>query len=161
GPNRFELKREVIDEYGWRHFGEIYGDHESIRQPKPPIVSHYNNQYDPTSGFYLQFFRTGDPRWRQMATQLAQHLIDVDIDHCHADRHRATSNHGIFWHAYHYGDADTATHRTYPAVGKGHTHGGGPSADHNYTTGLMLHYFNTGSEQARQSVIDLGQFVLN
>jgi hypothetical protein len=49
GPDRFEAKREVIDEYGWRHFGEIYGDHESIRQKTPPIVSHYNNHYVPVS----------------------------------------------------------------------------------------------------------------
>ena len=51
GPDRFEQKREVIDEYGWRHFGDIYGDHEAVRQHRPPpLVSHYNNQYDAVCG---------------------------------------------------------------------------------------------------------------
>jgi hypothetical protein len=43
-PDSFESKREIIDEYGWRHFGEVYGDHESVHHKNPPIVSHYNNQ---------------------------------------------------------------------------------------------------------------------
>ena len=30
GGDTFERKREVIDEYGWRHFGDIYGDHEAV-----------------------------------------------------------------------------------------------------------------------------------
>jgi hypothetical protein len=159
GPDSFDRKREVIDEYGWRHFGEIYGDHESVRQKDPPIVSHYNNQYDPVAGFVFQFLRTGDPRWWTMATELASHVIDIDV--YHTTRDKAAYNHGLFWHTYHYGDADTATHRTYPKAGQGHTHGGGPSADHNYTTGLMLHYFLTGDEASRQTVIDLAQFVMD
>jgi len=159
GPDRFEAKREVIDEYGWRHFGEIYGDHESIHQKTPPIVSHYNNQYDPVAGFTYQFLRTADPRWWTMATELASHVIDIDV--YHTTRDKFAYNHGLFWHTYHYGDADTATHRTYPASAQGRTHGGGPSADHNYTTGLMLHYYLTGEEASRQTAIDLGQFVIN
>jgi hypothetical protein len=27
GEDTFDAKREKIDEYGWRHFGDIYGDH--------------------------------------------------------------------------------------------------------------------------------------
>jgi hypothetical protein len=159
GPDCFEAKREIIDEYGWRHFGEVYGDHESVRQKNPPIVSHYNNQYDPIAGFALQFLRTADARWWAMMDDLAHHVIDIDI--YHTVRDKWAYNHGLFWHTYHYGDADTATHRTYPLAAKGHIHGGGPSADHNYTTGLMLHYFLTGEEASRQTVIDLAEYVLN
>ena len=159
GPDRFEIKRERIDEYGWRHFGEIYGDHEAIRQPVPPLVSHYNNQYDPILGFARQFLRTADPHWWAMATELAAHVVDIDV--YHTVRDKWTYNHGLFWHTYHYGDADTATHRTYPARARGRIHGGGPSADHNYTSGLMLMFFLTGEEWARQTVIDLAQFVVD
>jgi hypothetical protein len=159
GPDRFELKREVIDEYGWRHFGEIYGDHESVFHPSPPLVSHYNNQYDPVAGFASQFLRTGDPRWWTMAAELAWHVMDIDVYHTTEDK--SAYNHGMFWHTYHYGDADTATHRTYPLAGKGHIHGGGPSADHNYTSGLMLEYYLTGDTAFRQAVIDLGQYVVD
>jgi hypothetical protein len=159
GPDTFEAKREIIDQYGWRHFGEIYGDHESIRQKQPPIASHYNNQYDPIAGFWLQFLRTADPRWAAMANELASHVIDIDVYHTTKDS--SAYNGGLFWHTYHYGDADTATHRTFPASARGKTHGGGPSADHNYTSGLMLTYFLTGSEAAKQVVLGLGQYVIN
>ncbi len=63
GDDTFEKKREVIDEYGWRHFGDIYGDHEAILHtefgPKPR-VSHYNNQYDAIAGFAIHWLRSGD-----------------------------------------------------------------------------------------------------
>jgi hypothetical protein len=160
GTNTFVHKREVVDQYGWRHFGEIYGDHEAVRHTgRAPLVSHYNNQYDPLAGFIYQFLRTGDVRWWTMAAELAPHVIDIDI--YHTDRDKWAYNHGLFWHTYHYGDADTATHRTYPRSAQGRTHGGGPSADHNYTTGLMLYYFLTGDRVARQTVIDCGQYVID
>src|SRR5207253_2046564 len=115
--------------------------------------------YDPISGFALQYLRTGDVTWWRMMDDLAHHVIDIDIYHTLRDKW--TYNHGLFWHTYHYGDADTGTHRTYPSAGRGHIHGGGPSADHNYTTGLMLHYLLTGSEASRQTAIDLAEFVFN
>src|SRR5205085_782607 len=39
--------------------------------------------------------------------------------------------------------------------------GGGPGNEHNYTTGLMLHYFLTGSPRSRRAVIELAQWVLD
>ncbi len=159
GPDRFEAKREIIDEYGWRHFGEIYGDHEAVGHPGPmPLVSHYNNQYDPVAGFALQWLRTADVRWWRAMTELAAHVIDIDI--YHTTRDKSAYNGGLFWHTYHYGDADTATHRTYPLRGKGRTFGGGPSADHNYPTGLMLCYFLTGNDAARRAAIGLAEYVI-
>jgi len=160
GPKRFEQKREIVDEYGWRHFGELFGDHEGIRRTGPPVlVSHYNNQYDALAGFAHQFLRTADPRWWQLMADLAGHVVDIDV--YHTTRDKSAYNHGLFWHTYHYGDADTATHRTYPRSAHGHIHGGGPSADHNYTSGLMLHYFLTGDPASRQTAIDLAQFVID
>jgi hypothetical protein len=159
GPDRFELKREVVDEYGWRHFGDLYGDHEAVREQGPePLVSHYNNQYDVVAGFAYQFITTADPRWWRLMTELAAHVVDIDI--YHTVRDKWAYNHGLFWHTYHYGDADTATHRSYPLAGRGRIFGGGPSADHNYTTGLMLHYFLTGEETSRQTVIDSADYVI-
>jgi hypothetical protein len=159
GPDRFELKREVIDEFGWRHFGDVYGDHESVRQQDPPLVSHYNNQYDVLAGFILQYLRTADPRWWTMADALATHVADIDI--YHTDRDKSAYNGGFFWHTYHYGEADTAGHRSYPRASQGHTHGGGPSADHNYTTGLALHHLLTGEPISRQTVIGLATYVID
>ena len=160
GTDTFEHKREIIDQYGWRHFGEIYGDHEAIRQTGPvPLVSHYNNQYDPVCGFARQFFSTADVRWWTAMMELAAHVVDIDVYHTVEDKW--AYNHGLFWHTYHYGDADISTHRTYPRACDGKTHGGGPSGEHNYTTGLMLHYFLTGDPASREAAIDLGQFVID
>jgi hypothetical protein len=160
GTDRFEQKREIVDEYGWRHFGDIYGDHEAVRQQGgTTLVSHYNNQYDAIQGFAHQFMRSGDRRWWTQMQELAAHVIDIDIYHTVEDKW--AYNHGLFWHTYHYGDADTATHRSYPRAASRVIGGGGPSPDQNYTTGLMLHYFLTGEGASRQTVEDSAQYVID
>jgi hypothetical protein len=160
GADTFERKREVVDEYGWRHFGDVYGDHEAVRHQGPmPLVSHYNNQYDTIAGFLYQFTRSGDYRWGALMADLAAHVVNIDI--YHTTRDRSAYNQGLFWHTYHYGDAGTSTHRTYPRADRGRTGGGGPSADHNYTTGLMLCYFLTGNRAFRDTAINSAEYVLN
>lgn len=157
GADTFERKREVIDEYGWRNFGDIYADHEALYAQGPkPTVSHYNNQYDAILGFGLQFMRSGNIRWLELMHELACHVMDIDIYHCGTDK--SSYNHGMFWHTSHYVPADTASHRSYPAR---YTSGGGPNAGHLYTSGLMLHYFMTGDERSRQAVIDMGRHVVD
>ena len=157
GHDRFEAKREVVDEYGWRHFGDIYGDHEAVRQPG--LVSHYNNQYDPVLGFARQFLRSGDIRWWTQMEELARHVVDIDVYHTVEDKW--AYNNGLFWHTYHYGDADSSSHRTYPRAGLGRTSGGGPSGEHNYTSGLTLHHFLTGDPTSRETAIASGQYVID
>ena len=160
GDDRFERKREVIDEYGWRNFGDMYADHEAAFHTGPLLVSHYNNQYDVVYGSLLQFLRTGDAAWMDLFSPLARHVIDIDIYHTSQDK--AAYNGGLFWHTDHYRDAATCTHRTYSCSNQapGRLYGGGPCNEHNYTTGLMLHYFLTGSAQSRAAVIQLADWVI-
>ena len=153
-PHSFEQRRELIDEYGWRNFGDLFADHEAVRAP---LVSHYNNQYDALAGFITRFLATGDARWRALVDDLALHVADVDL--YHTNRDRAAFNGGHFWHTEHYSPAATATHRAYSR--RSGSLGGGPSAEHNYTTGLMLHYFLTGSERSRDAVLQLANWVIN
>lgn len=153
----FFAKREVADEYGWRHFGDLPADHESAFQPADrPFVSHYNNQYDAIAGFAFQFLQTGDERWWTLMDDLAKHVRDIDVYHTNEDK--AAYNQGLFWHTNHYVDAGTSTHRTYPRAG---TAGGGPSAEHNHNLGLMLHYFLTGDPLSRDTAVALGQWVID
>jgi hypothetical protein len=180
GPDTFDAKRERIDEYGWRHFGDIYGDHEAVFHKGPlPLVSHYNNQYDPIAGFAYQYLRSGDPRWFRHMDELAAHVIDIDIYHTDSDK--SAYNHGLFWHTYHYVDADTGNHRSYPrallklssAAGEDHVMasgrsprsvyalGGGPADEHNYITGLVLHHYLTGSPASRTAALELARWVLD
>ena len=141
GAHAFDAKRERVDEYGWRNFGDLYADHEAVQHAgHEPLVSHYNNQYDAIAGFAMQFMRTGDRRWWRIDGRSRRaHVRDIDVYHTTDDK--AAYNGGLFWHTHHYTDAGTSTHRTYP---RETTRGGGPSAEHNYTTGLMLHYYLTG-----------------
>ena len=155
GEDAFRRRREIIDEYGWRNFGEIYADHESVGQAEP-IVSHYNNQYDAIGGMATRFLMTGDHRWFTLADELAAHVTDIDLYHSTEDR--AAYSGGYFWHTQHYTPANTATHRAYSKRG---TSGGGPSNEHNYTSGLMLHYFLTGAESSREAVLQLADWVLD
>lgn len=157
GDDTFAAKRERIDEYGWRNFGDLYADHEAALQPcDPPLVSHYNNQYDAIAGFALQFFRSGDAAWWMQMVDGAAHLIDIDLYHA-TDGKPAYSG-GPFWHTAHYVDAGRSTHRSYPrAPGVG---GGGPGCEHNYTAGLLLHHFLTGNNRSRDAAIQLADWVI-
>ncbi len=164
GNNNFFEKREILDEFGWRNFGDLYADHEAIGyQGSQPLVSHYNNQYDPIKGFALQFVVSGDPAWFELMDDLAKHLTDIDIYHTVEDRDEY--NGGLFWHTDHYLDASTCTHRTFsrdhnPESYLDYKKGGGPGNEHCYTTGLMYHYYLTGAEASKHAVLQLCNWMI-
>jgi hypothetical protein len=161
GPNSVFARREMIDEYGWRHFGELFADHEiELPSGRWPLISHYNNQYDVVFGFLAQYLATGDRRWFQLLTDLARHVIDIDVYRTREDVD--AYNGGLFWHTDHHVDAKTATHRAYSKQNapEGRAYGGGPSNEHNYTSGLMYYYFLTGNEDARTAVLLLADWVI-
>lgn len=156
-------KRESADEYGWRNFGEIHADHESVYHKGPEhFVSHYNNQYDFIAGLYRKFFATGDTGWRDLASDLSGHVRDIDL--YHTDQDREEYNHGLFWHTDHYVDAGNSSHRSFSRqhlqLKPPHLCGGGPGAEHCYTTGLTLHYFQTGNPDFKDAVISLASWEL-
>lgn len=157
GDDSFDAKRERIDEYGWRNFGELYADHEAVDYHGDHLlVSHYNNQYDAVGGFAIQFMRSGAARWWTLMDELASHVIDIDLYRTGADK--AAYNGGLFWHTAHYKDAGKSSHRTYPR-GPG-APSGGPSNEHNYSNGLLLHYLLTGRRASREAVIQLADWVV-
>ena len=163
GKENFFAKREAIDEYGWRNFGDLYADHETQGYTgKDLFISHYNNQYDPIYGFLRQFLLTGDARWFELADDLAKHVKDIDIYHTSEDKGELSG--GLFWHTDHYCKAHTATHRSHSKwqpldAYRGREGGGGPGGQHCYTTGLAYHYFLTGSESSKQAVLSLAEWI--
>lgn len=162
GSTSLVARREVIDEYGWRNYGDVYADHEAAYYHGPqPVVSHYNNQFDMVYGSLLQWLRTADPAWHDVADPLARHLADIDIYHTRRDR--PAYNGGLFWMTDHYLDAGTATHRTYTNKNRPHNgsaYGGGPGSEHNFTTGLLLYYYLTGDIEARRTLLELAEWVI-
>ena len=164
GPQSFFRKREVIDEYGWRNFGDIYADHEAVNHQGPDkFISHYNNQYDFIYGAAVHFLRSGDQRWFQLMRDAARHTIDIDI--YHTDEDKAAYNHGLFWHTDHYHDAGTCTHRSYTRKTleklSSRNYGGGPCNEHNYTSGLLHYFLLTGDPEAHDAVLELANWVIS
>ncbi|GKT07867.1 hypothetical protein [Desulforhabdus sp. TSK] len=163
GERSFFARREVIDEYGWRNFGDLYADHEAAFHEGPnEFVSHYNNQYDVVKGALVQFMRTGEASWHQLAVELADHVLDIDIYHTGEDRYQF--NHGMFWHTDHYLDAATSSHRS---SSRKHREwkdprfvGGGPAYEHNYATGLLYLYWLTGEARFKEGVLELADYVV-
>ena len=157
--------REKADEYGWRHFGDIFANHEIVRYKGSlfPFVSHFNNQYDVVNGCILQYARTGHWKWFQVMIDLTKHVIDIDIYHTQKDS--SVFNGGSFWHTDHFMHAETSTHRSYSKVNaekKGvKSYGGGPSAENCYTTGLRQYYYLTGDVMAKESVLELAEWIIN
>ena len=161
GKFSLDARRSSIDEYGWRNFGDVPADHEQTHYAgSNTIVSHYNNQFDMIFGATLQLAATGDLKWFDLLDSLARHVMDIDIYHTSEDR--AAFNGGLFWHTDHYVDAKLSTHRTYSRHNQkpGLAYGGGPSCEHNYTTGLLHYYFLTGNVEARESVLSLADWVI-
>ena len=174
GDKTFESRREIIDEYGWRNFGDLYADHENrLYRGGKPIISHYNNQYDLLNSFIFQYAGSENEDWFGLARDLARHLTDIDIYHTSQDTD--AYNHGLFWHTDHFASAGTATHRSFSklvveedkkytiedGVATAYKHfGSGPSPQHLYTLGLVNYYFFTGDENARKGVFELAAFVM-
>jgi hypothetical protein len=163
GPRSLAARREIVDEYGWRNFGDLYADHEErYYDGRPPLVSHYNNQYDVLRGCLLHYLWSGDPAWRDVAAPLFRHVVDIDLYNTADDR--PAYNGGLFWHTDHYLDAGTATHRSYSASNRTSPlarYGGGPSCENNYTSGLLLFHYLTGDQRAREAVLQLGDWVVH
>jgi len=162
GPNDLDARRELVDEYGWRHYGDLHADHEAAYYNGPkPIISHYNNQYDAILGLLTQYLRSGDSRWFLKADALARHVMDIDVYQTTEDK--PAYNGGLFWHTDHYRDAATASHRTYSNANKRDArrdYGGGPGNEHNYATGLALFHHLTGSPRARETALGLADWVV-
>lgn len=73
GYRKIMETREKRDEYGWRN----YGDRRYDAMPRGWL----NNEYDWGHTFFLQFARTGDRRWFDLAAASTRHMMDTDIIH--------------------------------------------------------------------------------
>jgi len=161
GRKGFLAKREQVDEYGWRNFGDLYADHEAAQHTGETIfVSHYNNQYDSLYSFFRLGLTTEDYSWFELGMDLAGHVADIDINHTELDREEYCN--GLFWHTDHHLDAGLCTHRMasreHLLKKKPALCGGGPDTQHCYSTGLMLHHFLTGDPRSRQLVLKLADW---
>ena len=151
GDRSFFTQREMIDEYGWRDFGEAMADHETDcgTQCWDCPISHDNNQYDYDWAAYVMWLRDGRPDWFRLGDEGERHLMDIDVYHTGLDT--PAYNHGLFWHTTHDTNAYTSAHRTYSALMSPVCTpylSGGPAPGHLYSEGLELHGYLTGDRRA-------------
>jgi hypothetical protein len=162
GPQGIAANREAVDEYGWRNYGDIFADHEQLHyHGTHQLISHYNNQFDMLHGFLIHALRDSDRTWWEWGDALARHVVDIDIYNTTEDK--AGYNGGMFWFTDHYLHAHTSTHRTYSQHNRGShgkQYGGGPSPEHNFTSGLLLHFCLTGNRDSRDAVLRLADWVI-
>ncbi len=105
------------------------------------------------SGALVQFLRTGDYKYLRFGANLARHIMDVDT--CH---YNTVAN-------------DRRLKRRIPddysQVGSMHRHNGNhwggrnEEASHTNVYGLLLYYYITGDERARDVIDEVGQFFLD
>ena len=134
---------ERTDFYGIFDYGDWPIDYEGYE------VAPLNVKYDSDLGCWLQWARTGDRRWFDLALAADRHLADVDILHnVHTPRHWGD---GIaFGHSYHDEDGFINPHRNY----------GGNHPDTAFgMSGMLLTYYLTGYEKAYQSALELADCI--
>jgi hypothetical protein len=134
---------ESTDFYGIFDYGDWPIDYEGYG------VAPLNVKYDNDYGAWLQWVRTGDPRWFHLAEAADRHVADIDILHnLHTPRHWGD---GIaFGHSYHDEDGFLNPHRNY----------GGAHPDTAFGMhGLLLTYYLTGYEKAYESATELADCI--
>ena len=90
-------------------------------------------------------------------------MIDIDIYHTQEDRPAYNR-----WPVLAYRSLHRCGHCHPPSIFEGsrgdralQAYGGGPSNEHNYTTGLLHYYYLTGDPSAREAVLGLADWVIN
>jgi len=151
-------RRERVDEFGWRHWGELWADHDASRHAGPAArVSHSNNEGDALYALLLAFLRTGDARFWWLAAPLADHVSSVDLYHTTEDAPGRSG--GLFPPTAQGLDAATATHR---GASKAHTQPSledGPTPRHCPTAGLRLFAQLSGDWLATEAVLSLARWL--
>jgi hypothetical protein len=129
---------EENDFYGWCDYGDVPLDYET---PSGQM----NLKYDFDYGMLLQFLRTGDYRWWELAVPACRHVVDEDVLHYEGGIDH-WSDGGYFGHSYHDEPGDSNPHRNY----------GAPHPDLYFAvSGALLHYYLTGYEESREAAFEV------
>ena len=124
--------REKNREYGMLNFGDWWGER---------VVNWGNSEYDTQHSFFMQFARTGEPRYFRAGEEMEWHNRDVDTVHYHADPARIG---GVYTHCVgHTGDYYASS----PPPGTGIAEGGF-KVSHSFIEGHLDYYFLTGDRRS-------------
>lgn len=165
-------QREMIDEYGWRNYGDLWADNETgctgAPRPMGKLISHYNQEYDWGFGMLLQALRNSGiddaaaSDFAGLAIAALRHEADIDTYHCWPLEAHAGGAYcgGHFTHSAHGVEAGDGTHRGGPSEAWWGTldwpwgRGGGPESGHYHTRGQWLLYHLTGNRRHLDSALE-------
>jgi hypothetical protein len=98
-----------------------------------------NSEWDPRHGVWIQYLRTGDHRYFQLAEAMTRHSVDVDTCHFHPLRPYRVG--GCFRHSVdHFGDE--------------------PCASHTFVDNWLDYYYLTGDLRTLEVLREAGEFFL-
>ncbi|OGJ87339.1 MAG: hypothetical protein A2268_14385 [Candidatus Raymondbacteria bacterium RifOxyA12_full_50_37] len=124
--------------FGYQDFGDIPIDFECSR-------AQYGFKYDGSLGFLIQFLRTRDYRFWELADNGERHEGDMDIVHTGRTNPTRYWDGAYFGHSWHDQCGDNNPHRNYG--------GGGPDLAF-ATSALFLYYYLTGYPWAYEYALE-------
>ncbi len=137
--------------YGWNAYGNQPLDFEMYDEGK---AGYFNSKYDFNWGTWIQFLRTGDPRWEMMAEAFSRHLEQIMlhevITETGYDVYRWKN--ALFGHAQHYEPGNVNGPRNHL----------GPVMDTAWgVRGTLLHYHLTGYPPSLRFALDAAEYAYN
>ena len=137
--------REQLAEYGMRDFGDwSYSRY---------LNGWGNMEYDLPYTLLLQFARTGDRRYYDLAEEAAWHFADTDVMHDHVDPCFIGAPHG------HASDHNASSNNTKPPSLVGvDNYEGGNDLGHTFLEGLVEYHFFSGHIRPMEAAREIGDF---
>ncbi len=144
--------REVIEKYdfyGWQDYGDVPLDYEAFG---PNQAGQMNLKYWYLYGMLVQFCRTGDLRWMELARPAAWHLADIDYLHIPDEGIQHWAHGAYFGHSQHDEPGNTNPNRNYNS----------PSVDLFFgVPELFMMYHLTGEQRFADTAMEGLEAMLN
>lgn len=143
---------QILEEYnfyGWQDYGDVPLDYEAFGDNQ---AGQMNLKYWFLYGMWMQFLRSGDSRWFDLAEPAAWHIADIDTLHIPDEGIQHWSHGCYFGHSTHNEPGNWNPNRNYNS----------PAVDLFYgPPGLLLAYHVTGEKRFLDSTKELLEAMLN
>ncbi len=135
--------------YGWNAYGNQPLDFEMFGDGK---AGYFNTKYHLDWGAWIQFLRTGDPRWHEMAWAFSRHLEQLMLHDVVAAWDVARWQNAVFGHSQHNEPGNLNGVRNYL----------GPVMDTAFgARGAALHYVLTGYRPSLRFLVKEAEYARN
>jgi hypothetical protein len=142
-------KRKARREYGFENYGD-----DTFEWGYGPSYTYWSNsEYDHHHAFLLQYLRSGDPRWWELAEEQARQYRDVVVVHAGTPDLRGGPRHHnatALWMPQHEEQYWVADHTA-----------SGASCGHSWAEGMVEYWLLTGDPWSGEVVRDLADWYCN